>query len=79
MCRSCQLGKQTKTSHIESQLGPASKVLELVHMDLMGSMRGGKHCWKKVCLCVQMISPDSLGQASLEPNQKLLKHFNNYG
>ena len=39
MCKPCQLGKQVRTPHLESQLGSTTKVLELVHMDLMGPMQ----------------------------------------
>ena len=46
MCGPYQSGKQTITSHKESQLQSTSRVLELVHIDLIGLMHvesiGGK-------------------------------------
>jgi len=35
----CQIGKQTKMSHKKLQHQVTSKVLELLHMDLMGLMQ----------------------------------------
>ncbi|MCI18721.1 gag-pol polyprotein, partial [Trifolium medium] len=35
----CQIGKQTKTSHQKLQHLATAKVLELLHMDLMGPMQ----------------------------------------
>jgi hypothetical protein len=46
ICGECQIGKQTKMSHPKLQHLTTSKVLELLHMDLMGPMQveslGGK-------------------------------------
>src|ERR1051325_9561052 len=46
VCGECQVGKQTKTSHQKVQRLTTTKVLELLHMDLMGPMQveslGGK-------------------------------------
>ena len=39
ICGSCQLGRQVQTPHLESQLGSTTRLLELVHMDIMGLMR----------------------------------------
>lgn len=44
----CQIGKKTKIPHKKLQLRATIKVLELLHMDLMGPMQveclGGKKC-----------------------------------
>ncbi|CAJ2652309.1 unnamed protein product [Trifolium pratense] len=46
ICGECQIGKQTKVSHQKLQHLSTSRVLELLHMDLMGHMQveslGGK-------------------------------------
>jgi len=46
ICGECQIGKQTRMSHMRMEHQVTSKVLELMHMDLMGSMQvesiGGK-------------------------------------
>ena len=46
VCGECQVGKQTKTSHPKLGHPTTSRVLELLHMDLMGPMQveslGGK-------------------------------------
>lgn len=46
ICGECQIGKKTKMSHPKLQHQTTSKVLELLHMDLMGPMQveslGGK-------------------------------------
>ncbi|CAJ2641400.1 unnamed protein product [Trifolium pratense] len=46
ICGECQIGKQTKVSHQKSQHLSTSRVLELLHMDLMGPIQveslGGK-------------------------------------
>jgi len=46
ICGECQIGKQTKMSHPRLEHQVTSKVLELLHMDLMGPMHveriGGK-------------------------------------
>ena len=46
VCGHCQLGKQLKESHSSLQQTTTTKVLELLHMDLMGPMQvesiGGK-------------------------------------
>ena len=46
ICGECQTGKQTKMSHKKLQHLTTTKVLELLHMDLMGPMQveslGGK-------------------------------------
>ncbi|XP_050896014.1 uncharacterized protein LOC127102712 [Lathyrus oleraceus] len=46
ICGECKTGKQTKMSHPKLQYQTTSKVLELLHMDLMGPMQveslGGK-------------------------------------
>ena len=46
VCGDCQVEKQTKMSHQKIQHLTTSKVLELLHMDLMGPMQveslGGK-------------------------------------
>lgn len=39
ICGECQIGKQTKMSHPKSQHQTTSKVLELLHMDLMRHMQ----------------------------------------
>ena len=39
MCGVCQLGKKTKYSHTKSQLASTTRVLELLHMDLMELMQ----------------------------------------
>ena len=55
MCRLCQLGKQVPTSHLESQLSSTSRVLELVHLDLMGPMEVESIVRKKyVYVCVDL-------------------------
>ncbi|KAA0055979.1 Peptidase aspartic, catalytic [Cucumis melo var. makuwa] len=45
-CGDCQIGKQTKTSHKSLKECSTNRVLELLHLDLMGSMQtenlGGK-------------------------------------
>ena len=56
MCGPCQLGKQVRTSHIKSQLGSV-RVLELVHMDLMGNMQVENIAGKRyVYVCVDVFS-----------------------
>jgi len=46
ICGECQIGKQTRMSHPRLEHQTTSKVLELLHMDLMGPMQvesiGGK-------------------------------------
>ena len=46
VCGECQVGKQTRMSHPKTRHLTTSKVLELLHMDLMGPMQveslGGK-------------------------------------
>ncbi|MGM2984688.1 GAG-pre-integrase domain-containing protein, partial [Bacillus cereus group sp. BC60] len=46
VCGDCQIGKQTRKSHPRLVHQVTTKVLELVHMDLMGPMQvesiGGK-------------------------------------
>ena len=46
VCGECQIGKQTRMSHQKLRHDTTSKVLELLHMDLMGPMQmeslGGK-------------------------------------
>jgi hypothetical protein len=46
ICGECQIGKQTRMSHPKLEHQVTSKVLELLHMDLMGPMQvesiGGK-------------------------------------
>src|ERR1044072_5444928 len=39
VCGECQIGKQTKVSHKKLQHLTTTKVLELLHMDLMGPMQ----------------------------------------
>src|ERR1044072_429788 len=39
VCGECQVGKQTKMSHQKVQHLTTTKVLELLHMDLMGPMQ----------------------------------------
>ena len=45
-CGPCQLGKQTKSSHPKVNVVATSRLLELLHVDLMGPTRtesmGGK-------------------------------------
>ncbi|GAA0153069.1 hypothetical protein LIER_11392 [Lithospermum erythrorhizon] len=52
-CGECQVGKQTKVSHQLLQQVVTTRILELLHMDLMGPMQvesvGGK---KYVYVCV---------------------------
>jgi len=38
ICGECQIGKQTRMSHLKLEHQVTSKVLELLHMDLMGPM-----------------------------------------
>ena len=46
VCGPCQLGKQTKAKHLGTQTSATSRLLELLHLDLMGLTRtesfGGK-------------------------------------
>ena len=46
VCGTCQKGKQIRSPHKKSQYSASSRILELIHMDLMGPMRtesiGGK-------------------------------------
>jgi len=46
ICGECQVGKQTRMSHQRLEHQGTSKILELLHMDLMGPMQvasiGGK-------------------------------------
>ena len=46
MCEPCQLGKQTKAKHPDTQTSATSRPLELLHLDLIGPTRteslGGK-------------------------------------
>ena len=46
VCGPCQLGKQTKAKHPNTQASATSKPLELLHLDLMGPTKtesiGGK-------------------------------------
>jgi len=39
ICGECQVGKQTQMSHPRLEHQGTSKVLELIHMDLMGPMQ----------------------------------------
>ena len=53
LCKPCQLGKQLKMSHKILQQITTTKILELLHMDLMGPMQvestGGK---RYIFVCV---------------------------
>src|ERR1044072_65061 len=57
ICGECQIGKQTRMSHKKLQHLTTTKVLELLHMDLMGPMQvespGGK---RYVFVCVDDFS-----------------------
>ena len=57
VCGECQIGKQVKVSHKKLQQLTTTKVLELLHMDLMGPMQveslGGK---RYVFVCVDDFS-----------------------
>ena len=57
ICGECQIGKQNKKSHPKLQHQTTTKVLELLHMDLMGPMQveslGGK---KYAFVCVDDFS-----------------------
>lgn len=39
VCGECQIGKKTKTSHKELQYLANTRVIELLHMDLIGHMQ----------------------------------------
>ena len=39
VCGECQIGKQTRMSHKKLQHQTTSRILELLHMDLMGPMQ----------------------------------------
>ena len=39
VCGPCQLGKQTKAKHPDTQTSAKSRPLELLHLDLMGLTR----------------------------------------
>jgi len=47
ICGECQIGKQTRMSHPRLEHQVTSKILELLHLDLMGPMQvesiGGKN------------------------------------
>ena len=47
MCAPCQLWKQTKSSHTKFQLTSMTRVLELLHMDLMGHIHLGNIVGKR--------------------------------
>ena len=57
LCESCQIGKQLKKSHKVLQQITTTRILELLHMDLMGSMQvestGGR---RYIFVCVDDFS-----------------------
>ena len=57
LCESCQIGKQLKKSHKVLQQITTTRILELLHMDLMGPMQvesiGGR---KYIFVCVDDFS-----------------------
>ncbi|GAU48712.1 hypothetical protein TSUD_281050 [Trifolium subterraneum] len=57
ICGECQIGKQTKTPHQKLQHLTTTRVLELLHMDLMGPMQvlslGGKREKNEVILRIR--------------------------
>lgn len=74
-----QIGKQTKMFHKKLHHLATIKVLELLHVDLMGHMQVESLGRKKyVFVCVWMISQGILGSNSLEKNQTLLMFSKNY-
>jgi len=52
VCGECQVGKQTRMSHSRLEHQGTSKVLELLHMDLMGLMQVANIGGKKYVLVV---------------------------
>ena len=53
VCGPCQLGKQTKAKHLGTQTSATSRLLELLHLDLMGltrteSLRGKRYIFAVV-------------------------------
>ena len=60
-CNPCQIKKQIRMSHKMMQHSSTSKILELLHMDLMGPMQVECLGGKGMCLYVLMITQDSHG------------------
>ena len=60
ICGECQIGKQTRMSHPRLEHQVTSKVLELLHMDLMGPMQVKSMVEKDMFLWLLMTTQDSL-------------------
>ena len=69
VCGPCQHGKQLKTTHKVVHRTSTSKVLELLHMDLMGLMQVESIAGRNYILFVWMISPYLLWCILLERNR----------
>ena len=69
VCGPCQHGKQLKTTHKVVHRTSTSKVLELLHMDLMGLMQVESIVGRNYILFVWMISPYLLWCILLERNR----------
>jgi len=52
ICGECQVDKQTRMSHPRLEHQGTSKVLELLHIDLMGHMQVASNCGKRYVLVV---------------------------
>ena len=52
ICGSCQLGKQVRIPHKVTQHMTTSRILELLHMDLMGPMHVESLERKGMSLCM---------------------------
>jgi len=52
ICGECQVGKRTRMSHPRLEHQGTSKVLELLHIDLMGPMQVASFCGKSYVLVV---------------------------
>ena len=52
VCEPCQLRKQTKAKHPSTQTSATSKLLELLHLDLMGPTRTESFSGKRYIMVV---------------------------
>ena len=69
VCGPCHLGKQTKAKHPDTQTSATSRILELLHLDLMGPTRieslGGKRY-------IMVVVDDFTGSFFYDPSLMLL-------
>ena len=78
VCGSCQLGKQTKSSHPKVNVVATSRPLELLHVDLMGPTKTESVGGKRYIMVVVTISQDILRWSFLERSRKHMTRWKGY-